>query len=143
MMLLRFRLYSDAPATIRELYMNTYDDILSKDSQRYDRYIQMWITILKDEDIGNEIDRKYLNRREGGIGGNDNQKDRQIRFFNHNEHLISCRKFGEITLRAEQSDDGICKWNVNELIEFGNKFKEMLEIMIGSECIDFYIALDV
>ena len=141
-MLLRFRLHSNAPSTIRQLYMNTYDDILSRDSQRFDRYIRMWINILKEEHIGKEIDWQYLNRIEGGIGGNDNQKDRQLRFFNQNEHKLSCRKFGEITLRAEQSNDGVCKWDIEELIKFGDKFKEMLEIMIGSESIDFYIALE-
>ena len=103
--LLRFRLYSDAPPEIRTLYKQAYDDILSDDSERFYLYLHKWIDKLKEDEIGTDIDRQYLNRAEGGIGGNDNRKNRQIRFFNSIEHMTSFRKFGEITLRAESSDD--------------------------------------
>ena len=99
----------------------------------------MWINKLKEDEIGMDIDRQYLERAEGGIGGNDNRKNRQIRFFNSIERF---RKFGEITLRAEPSDDEMCKWDVEELVQFGEKFKEVLESSVVSNCIDFYIAVD-
>ena len=140
--LLRFRQHADAPPEIRGLYKQAYDDILSNDSSRFDRYIHMWIDKLKDDEIGTEIDRQYLNRVEGGIGGNDNRKNRQIRFFNSIEHKTTFRKFGEITLRAQPSNDERYKWDVEELVEFGNKFKEVLESSVVSDCIDFYIAVD-
>ena len=140
--LLRFRLYSDAPSEIRALYKQAYDDILSDDSRRFDRYLYRWIDKLKEDEIGTDIDRQYLNRAEGGIGGNDNRKNRQIRFFNTIEQVTGFRKFGEITLRAEPSDDERCKWDVEELVRFGEKFKEAVESSVGSNCIDFYIAVD-
>ena len=140
--LLRFRLYSNAPPEIRTLYKQAYDDIMSDDSERFDRYLYLWINKLKEDEIGTGIDRQYLKRAEGGIGGNDNRKNRQIRFFNSTEHDTSFRKFGEITLRAEPSDDEMCKWDVEELVQFGEKFKEVLESSVVSNCIDFYIAVD-
>tara|TARA_B100001063_G_C16622022_1_gene481208 strand:- start:519 stop:776 length:258 start_codon:yes stop_codon:yes gene_type:complete len=70
---------------------------------------------------------------EGGIGGNDNRKNRQIRFFNSIEHETSFQKFGEITLRAEPLDDERC--DVEELVQFGEKFKEVLESSVVSNCI--------
>lgn len=140
--LLRFRLYSDAPPEIRELYKQAYDDILSNDSERFDRYLHKWIDKLKEDEIGTDIDWQCLNRAEGGIGGNDNRKNRQIRLFNSIEHKTSFRKFGEITLRAEPSDDEMCKWSVEELVQFGDKFKEVLESSVVSNCMDFYIAVD-
>lgn len=140
--LLRFRLYSNAPPEIRALYKQAYDNILSDDSERFDRYIYMWIDKLKEDEIGTDIDRQYLKRTEGGIGGNDNKKNRQIRFFNSIEQETDFLKFGEITLRAEQSDDERRKWDVKELVQFGKKFKEVLEWSVVSNCIDFYIAVD-
>ena len=140
--LLRFRLHSGVLPEIRALYKQAYDDILSNDSERFDRYLHMWIDKLKEDEIGTDIDRLYLNRVEGGIGGNDNRKNRQIRFFNSIEHKTTCRKFGEITLRAQPSDDERYKWDVKELAEFGEKFKEVLESSVVANCIDFYIAVD-
>ena len=141
--LLRFRLYSDAPRDVRALYKNAYDDIMSDNPRRFDQYIYKWIDNLEENGIGTEIDRHYLQRAEGGIGGNDNRKNRQIRFFNSSESMLTFRKFGEITLRAEPSDDKKDKWDVEELVEFGEKFKQVLESSVMSHCIDFYIAVDI
>lgn len=54
---------------------------------------------------------------------------RQIRFFNSIEHLTTFRKFGEITFRAEPSGDASCKWDIDDLVEFGNKFKEIVDVV--------------
>ena len=142
--LLRFRLYSDAPPKFRALYKQAYDDIVSDDKKRFNPYLHMWIGLLDEEQIGTNIDRQYLNRAEGGIGGDDNRQNRQIRFATARsmEHQTSFLKFGEITLRAEPSDNKRCKWNIEELVQFGEKFKEVLESSVGSNCIDFYIAVD-
>jgi hypothetical protein len=100
--LLKFRLFSDAPSGVSSLYKKVYNDIISEDTGRFDKYIFMWLERLREENIGTDIDRQYLKR---GIGGNDNRKNRHIRFFNSIEHETTFRKFGEITFRAEPSDD--------------------------------------
>ena len=45
-------------------------------------------------------------------------------------------------LCAEPSDDERFRWDVEELVQFGEKFKEVLESSVVSNCIDFYIAVD-
>jgi hypothetical protein len=141
--LLKFRLFSDAPSGVSSLYKKVYDDIISEDIGRFDKYIFMWLERLREENIGTDIDRQYLKRAEGGIGGNDNRKNRQIRFFNSIEDKTTFRKFGEITFRAEPSDDASCKWDIDELVEFGNKFKEIIESYVASHSIDFYVAVEI
>ena len=136
---LRFRQHTDAPSEFRELYKKVYDDLMAKDGYRFDAYLHMWIDKLKNDNVGTAVDRQYLNRAEGGIGGNDNDKHRQIRLPAHGEPFWG--KFAEISLLAIPSNDEECKWDLEELVEFGEKFKEVLQSSVLSTSIDFYIAV--
>ena len=136
---LRFRQHTDASSKFRELYQKVYDDLLVGDGYRFDAYLRMWIDKLKDANVGTAVDRQYLDRAEGGIGGNDNRKHRQIRLPAHREPRW--KEFGEISLLAIPSGDDECKWDLEELVEFGEKFKEVLQSSVLSESIDFYIAV--
>ena len=137
--LLRFRLFSDAPPGVRKKYTEVYDDIVSNDADRFEKYLQSWLDNLRNEGIGTAVDTQFLNRPEGGIGGDSNKNDRQIRFYNAFERKTTFRKFGEITLRCTSSDDGLMVWSMKDLFEFGGSFKESLK-SYGCE-IDFYIAV--
>lgn len=139
--LLRFRLYSNAPPDFRTRYSEVYEDLLSEDSQRFDSYIHSWISELEKDEIGTPVDRTYLKRVEGGIGGCNNLTCRQLRLFNQTEKLTSFRKFGEITLYARASGNEKDVWSIGELLEFGEKFKQVLESRLGGMCLDFYIAV--
>ena len=140
--LMRFRLHSDASLEHRGCYNKIYMEILSNDRAMFDKYIYAWMSMLKEKHIGTETDRKYLDRFEGGIGGNSNNTNRQIRLHNDYELLCTWHKYNEITFQAVPSDNGESTWDTNELLEFGNAFKEVLETYMNSRCIDFYIAID-
>jgi len=152
--LLRFRLYTDASDDVKYRYKKVYEEIVATDTNRrksgkwslcrkhIEKYLNPWIWKLNEYGVGNPSDRQLLNRDEGGIGGDCNRTERQIRFYNDQEVLLCGGKFGEITLIALPSDDGTSFWVPDELKQFGEAFSEMLNDQIKtSGAIDFYIAL--
>lgn len=62
--------------------------------------------------------------------------DRQIRFHKG----LAFQQFGEIQLEAFASSDGKSTWTPEELIPFGEKFKEVLIARVGTG-FDFYILV--
>jgi len=138
--LLRFRLHTDAPSKIKKRYEKVYEDIVIR--EKVTLYLNYWIWKLEGDEIGKLSDRQLLDRCEGGIGGDSNKTDRQIRFHNEMERMSCGRTFGEITLLSIPSDDGTETWTPEELKQFGEAFSEMLNDQIGtSGAIDFYVAL--
>ena len=156
--LLRFRLHADAPADVKEKYNKIYiplcgakgysyflgvEDTHVDDEKLLHDMLKRWLIILESENVGTPTDRQLLDRAEGGIGGNSNLADRQIRFDNGREK-ISRLRFGEITLRAMPSDDGKTAWTPGELVSFGNAFVKVVEYYTGTNgVIDFYLAIDL
>lgn len=139
--LLRFRLLRDAEADARKRFSSVHRDFLSINQVRFDPYIRSWIQVLESEGAGRGVDRQYLRRAEGGIGGNDNWSCRQMRLFNRLSSKLKRWNFREITIRAEPSLDAIEVWTRDELLEFGEAFKRVIEERVAPGSIDFYIAL--
>ena len=133
---LHFRLEPDAPTDVREQFKKVYDDIISDNPSKFNPYLIIWVQELENHNIGTDMDRQVLNRAEGGIGGDNNRTNRQLRFFNNGERS---RKFGEVTLISLPSDDGSCMWNMEDLNEFGNAFLNIFPCTTHSY-INFYIT---
>ncbi len=148
--LLRFRLNADVPLEAQEKYKkNIYIPLCGRGMPHNfvphcdpNIYIARWLDILEHKNIGTPTDRQLLNRCEGGIGGDSNVTNRQIRFYNERENY-SWKRFGEITLCAIPSDDGTATWTPTELVAFGKAFVQVIEYYITCEGVDFYIAIDL
>ena len=96
-----------------------------------------------------EINRNmpYLEREEGGLGGNDNKIHKQIRL----RHVSMGQQFDEGLVRHrtehtnivfnEITSTGIEKWTYNELDDLIYAFIRMANYSVGANCVSGHIEL--
>ena len=120
---LRFKIDNDAPTQ----YMNRWN-ILKKDCEynnenENELTVKEWLVICKNETNRNL---PYLNRSEGGIGGNNNIKHKQIR-FRPLQNILFFRSDNDIVFDVSNTNEE--KWSFDELddliygfIKFSNKY---------------------
>ena len=103
-------------------------------------YLNLWISRLikrrESDKMFNPSDKdlQLLQRREGGLGGNNNQTDRQLRFMGDpgdTAHQFTGEE--EICIIAFPSNDGKEVWNPVELCIFAEEFSLMLA-SLGCSC---------
>ena len=127
---LRFRIDSDAP----------------------DEYIKKWNKLKKDcEDTNNKITVReiknkcklesnknlpYLDRCEGGFGGNNNQINKQIRF---RLELGQINRDNDILLDVINTNSE--KWTYDELDDIIQSFIKVLNKKLSSECVNGCIEM--
>ena len=126
---LRFKLFRDAPETFRVTWRQIMTIFYSGEGTN-DPFMQLFITEMTKRGIGMLEDRQILKRTEGGIGGDSNTMNRQIRVQERfpNKRLPRCEDPETIVLvlRNASATDG-SKWSLNEIFDIGDAFKAILE----------------
>ena len=79
----------------------------------------------------------YLNRSEGGMGGDDNSSDKQIRF----RMDIGCKKDNDIVLQEIDCDTSMNKWTYDELDDLILAFTKTANRYVEAECVTGYIKM--
>ena len=116
-----FKIDNDAPKED----MNRWNT-LKKDCEynnENELIVKEWLVICKNESIRNL---PYLNRSEGGIGGDNNKKHKQIR-FRPLQNILFFRADNDIVFDVSNTNEE--KWSFDELddliygfIKFSNKY---------------------
>lgn len=155
--LLQYRLHQDAPEEWRDKWNELQKEchghgLNSGKRKRYEEmataYILPWLDRLRHHQLPSE-DLVVLKRCEGGIGGNSNKTDRQIRF----DHNLGWTDDDIIRLMPIPSDDKLKVFTLSELKVFGTCFQGVLQEKMAEavyqpwkleeECIHFQIVLDM
>jgi hypothetical protein len=79
-----------------------------------------------------------LNRSEGGIGGNNNTTDRQIRY---ETALGALLRHSDIVLNATNSSDGSSIWSVDDLLSLITPLQDVLEEYLGENALLSRVAV--
>ena len=133
-----FRLDSDAPLDRVNKWQTICDALAPGTKQRVLRssIVTDISTALKSEGVGRPIDQGILRRYELGFGGGDNCKNRQLRFWKDGLTLKS-----EVAMLAIDSDDGIDRWTVLELVKFKQVIQKALEEREMQQCLQSMIVI--
>ena len=119
-----------------------------------EKYIEKWNKIKKEsettdneylvEEIKNNCKLEsnknlpYLQRNEGGLGGDNNQNNKQIRFrFNCNSYKFD----DDILLSVLNSDLKNEKWSYEELDDILRSFIKVLNKKMSCNCVDGCIEI--
>jgi len=119
-----------------------------------EKYIKKWNKIKKESETTNneylveEIKNNcklesnknlpYLQRNEGGLGGDNNQNNKQIRFrFNFNSYKFD----DDILLSVLNSDLKNEKWSYEELDDILRSFIKVLNKKMSCECVNGCIEI--
>ena len=117
---IRLALHADAPTKWQERWCAIKSQCETGENSSI---VSAWSEELDNRHIGDVTDRNILNRVEGGIGGDSNAGDRQIR-FSEVRHTFALRgrmrctdDRNDIVLVAYPSEDGQKQWTVEELMD--------------------------
>lgn len=146
-MQLRFHLHSDAPSEYRQAW-NALKATCESGERDTLYLVQAWGQILADNHVGTDTERQLLHRTEGGIGGDNNVTDRQIR-FSEERYFAKLQKrkvatdFDDIALDACDSSNGMQRWTVEELLQFGRALKAVFcnEVQ-GGDCVTLAVTVE-
>lgn len=131
---LRFRLDSDAPLKFIEKFKTLKERIEIGDNSNFSLMIKKHCELESNKNL------PILNRTEGGLGGNNNKIHKQIRYklkhFYKNENDIVLNVFN-----SDNIDMDIEKWTYEELDDIINSFISVLNLYMGTECINGCIEL--
>jgi len=134
---LRFRIDADAPVD----YMNRWKK-LKKDCESGDNayVLEKMKTYCRLE---SNITIPHLQRAEGGIGGDSNIKNKQIRFRRHMKYMnLSRYKDNDIILdQVTNADDQTEKWTYQELDDIIRALIKTFNYFVESECVNGVIEL--
>ena len=137
-MQLRFSLHSDAPHEWKRRWTALKGSCEKGDC---DQVVRAWVHVLTTHHIGSVTDRQSLDRIEGGIGGNQNTTDRQIRFCT--ARYLGLKGGDDLVLRAEDSSNGENVWTTEDLLQFGRALKSALcHQLQGGDCVTLRVALE-
>jgi hypothetical protein len=129
---LRFRIDGDAP----KAYVKRWIDLKHKcESSNNKQIILEWLQHCKLESVRNL---PYLERAEGGIGRDDNSKNKQIRF--RRKQTLSLYIDNDIVLDQVISTNEE-KWTFEELDDLIIGFRLYANEWVHEECIKGYIEM--
>ena len=131
---LRFKIDGDAPKAYIKRWMNLKQKCESGDNKQI---ILEWLQYCKLESVRNL---PYLERAEGGIGGDDNSKNKQIRFRDGILKLSKNDKDNDIVLDQVYSTNEE-KWTFEELDDLIIGFRLYTNEWVHEECIKGYIEM--
>ena len=124
---LRFKLDSDAP----QEYINRWLKLKSIcESGENKEIVEDWLQNCQIESIKNM---PYLKRLEGGIGGDDNLKNKQLR-FREEEPKYSWKIDNDIVFDNIISGENE-KWTLDELDDLIRGFRRIANNYVESDCI--------
>ena len=148
---LRFQLHTDAPQKWIDEWDAVTQAIHGGQVTNYE-FATEWVNMLDARGIGRAADRHVLQRWEGGIGGNSNQHDRQLRFCEEHRMRGLCLPRNTIVVDAINSDDGTSRWTSRALAPFKTAFQQVLQdrldelkrplgVPTGHSCIDAILVV--
>jgi len=126
---LRFRLDSDAPAKYVERWTEIKRECENTDNKHIVEQIKNNCKIVSNKGL------PYLNSCEGGLGGNDNILNKQIRFRIETSLKID----NDIWLRPSNTETQ--KWNYDEFDDIIRSFTKVLNNKMQTECVRGYIEM--
>ena len=121
--ILRFRLDSDAPTKYIERWTEIKRECENTDNESIVEQIKNNCKLVSNKGL------PYLKIREGGLGGNDNILDKQIRF----RMETSFKTDNDIVLRPSNTETQ--KWNYDELDDIIRSFTKVLNNKMRTECV--------
>ena len=125
-----FRIDNDAP----DKFMDRWEKIKMKcEYGRVKKLIPCWLDYCKIESNKNM---EILNRCEGGIGGNDNNIDKQIRFRNT---IFSTILDNHIIMNVYDSET---LWTYEELDDLVSAFRKFANGIVEAKCVRGSIELN-
>ena len=130
-----FRLDTDAP----KKYINRWKKIKFDCEQGYNKYIIEKMKSYCELESNQHL--PYLQREEGGVGGNNNHMNKQIRFF----RLYSCSEplnYNDKDIVLNQIiNTNTEKWSYDELDDLIYAFTKTFNYFIKSDCINGFIEM--
>jgi hypothetical protein len=130
---LRFKINSDAPQIHNDKWIK-FKNIC--ESGKNKEIVEDWLKNCKIESVKNM---PYLERSEGGIGGNNNQKNKQLRFRkqqqNYSSNLDNDIVFDNIISGENE------KWSIDELDDLIRGFRRIANDYVGENCIEGHIEM--
>jgi hypothetical protein len=124
---LRFKLDSDAPKEYIKRWLKLKSICESGENKEI---VEDWLQNCQIESIKNM---PYLNRCEGGIGGDDNLKNKQLR-FRDKEPKYSWKIDNDIVFDNIISGENE-KWTLDELDDLIRGFRRIANNYVESDCI--------
>ena len=97
--------------------------------------VEDWLQNCRIESVKNL---PYLNRSEGGVGGNNNQKNKQLRF--RKEQKYSWKIDNDIVFDNIISGENE-KWTLDELDDLIRGFRRIANEYVGENCIEGCIEM--
>ncbi len=131
---LRIYIDKDAPSE----YMRRWTDFKTKcengENKHIVEQIKSYCKLTANRDL------PYLERSEGGLGGNNNLANKQIRFRIHNISLGRYSKDNDIILDQITSSDNE-KWTYDELDDLLRAFIKTANFNVYSNCVNGCIGM--
>jgi len=121
--ILQFRLDSDAPTKYIERWTEIKRECENTDNESIVEQIKNNCKLVSNKGL------PYLKIHEGGLGGNDNILDKQIRF----RMETSFKTDNDIVLHPSNTETQ--KWNYDELDDIIRSFTKVLNNKMRTECV--------
>ena len=129
---LRFRIDGDAPKAYVDRWLELKKNCENGNNENI---VFFWLENCNLESVKKL---PYLKRCEGGIGGNNNLKNKQIRF--RNRILYKMDKDNDIVLDQVDSTDEE-KWTLDELDDLIRGFRRFANKRVEADCVKGYIEM--
>jgi hypothetical protein len=128
---LRFRIDSDAPNNYIKKFKKLKEKIENGDNNHFSCKIKDYCKLESNRNL------PILNRMEGGLGGNNNIINKQIRYRHNLKKYLD--NYNDIILSVQNSD--IEKWTFEELDDIIYVFIKIFNTYMNTECINGCIEL--
>ena len=130
---MQFILDYDAPTQLKECWKHVKLIIVFGGEKRQ-LLMQKWKGNCK---IESNQTLSILARCEGGLGGDDNSKNKQIRF---NEYYLPNENESDIYVRVLNTDED--KWTIEKLLDLKDAFVMTLNSRLQAKCVKGYITIN-
>ena len=132
---LRFKIDNDAPTQYMNRWNTLKKDCEYNNENENELIVKEWLVMCK-----NEVIRKlpYLNRSEGGIGGNNNKQHKQIRFRPY-INILSFRTDNDIVFDVSNTNEE--KWTFHDLDDLIYGFIKFSNKHVMAQCIKGVIEM--
>ena len=134
---MKFMLHTDAPEALASKWRQMKALCEGENTQEKEAFVWSWLRNCKRDDVRAL---PYLKRWEGGIGGDNNQYHKQIRFVMTHQ-WVGWRQSNDIEFFIYNTPDQ--QWTYGELQDLMKGFVEQANIDIGGRyCVDGFITLE-
>jgi len=131
---LRFFIDKNAPSE----YMKRWDKFKTKCENGDNKHIVKTLKVYCKLTVNREL--PYLERAEGGLGGNNNLLNKQIRFRHNQISFVKISDDNDIILNEIISTDNE-KWTYDELDDLLRAFIKTANFYVQADCVNGYIGM--